>query len=152
MLNTASEGISFYSRLEDQATKFYEELARNEKYAEGRETFLAFAKENKKHKEEVVRAYRYVITDAIEGCFAFGGLNEANYEINTELTAEMNYPDVLKMTIKVEEKSQKFCADAGEASRGLMHDVSYALLRVAKRKAKREPILKSLLEKAMAQR
>ena len=152
MLNTASSLITFNDKLEDQAVKFYEELARNEKYAEGRETFLAFARENKKHKAAVTMAYRYVITDAIEACFLLKDLNEGDYEVNTELTAGMSYSDILKMAIEVEKKTQKYCTDAGETSRGLLHDISDAFLRMAKRKAKRELILKSLLEKAMTQR
>lgn len=150
VLNTASSAISFNNRLEDQAAKFYEELARDTKYAEGRKTFLDFAKENKKHKEDVVRTYRYIITDKIEAGFAFQGLNEADYKIDTELTADTSYPDVLRKAIKVEEKTQKFCADAAETSRGLLADISYAFLKVAKKKGKRKLILKSLLQKAIA--
>ena len=36
---------------------FYEDLAANGRYAEGREAFFALARENKKRKEMVPRAY-----------------------------------------------------------------------------------------------
>jgi len=90
VLNTASEGISFYKKLEDQSLKFYEELAYNEKYAEGKETFLAFAKENKKHKAIVVMAYQYVITDAIETGFGFQGLDENEFPVNVNIASYCN--------------------------------------------------------------
>ena len=149
MLNTASEGISFYKKLEDQSLKFYEELACNEKYAEGKETFLAFAKENKKHKAIVIMAYHYVITDAIEAGFGFQGLDENNYKLNTKYSEEMSYSDVLKMVIEIEKTTYKFCTDAGETSKGLLHDISNAFLRVAKQKIKRKQKLKTLLEKIL---
>jgi len=148
-LNTASAVISFYSKLEDQAAKFYEDLARNEKYAEGRETFLAFARENKRHKEEVLRAYRQVITDALEACF-FASLNESAYQVKTELTEDMSYSDVLKIAMELEERIYKFCIDAGKSSKSLLAGIPKAFERVAEIKAKRKLKLRSLYDKAWA--
>lgn len=144
-LNTASATVAFYSRLEDQAEKFYEELARNEKYGKGRETFLAFARENKKHREMVLRVYREVVTDAIETCYSFTGLNESDYGVDTELTEDMGYSDILGIALKVEENIRKFCIDANERSRSLLADLPQAFEKVAKRKASRKLILELLL-------
>lgn len=150
-LNTASAIISAYSRLEDQAVKFYEDLASNEKYAEDKETFLALAKENKKHKTMVVRAYREVITDALEACFSFDPpLQESNYGVRTELTADMSYSDILKIAMDLEEKIHRFCIDARKSCFGLLADIPQAFERVAKRKTHRKQTLKSLLDKATA--
>ncbi|NIO21991.1 MAG: hypothetical protein GTN76_14990, partial [Candidatus Aenigmarchaeota archaeon] len=68
-LHTTSETISFAKRLEDEAATFYGDLS--QRYAKDKDVFLFFAKENGKNVVEIERAYYGVITDAIEGCFAF---------------------------------------------------------------------------------
>lgn len=146
VLNTASAIISFYSKLEDRIAKFYEDQALNDKCSEVRETFLAFAEEGRKHRDAVLRAYREVITDAIETGFSFSGLHESDYEINTELMDDLSFFDILKKAIDVEEKSYKFCTDVSESSRALLADITHAFGWVAKRKAKRKLILESLLD------
>ena len=40
VLYTVSAVVSFYERLEEEAAKFYEELASNERYSEGKGIFL----------------------------------------------------------------------------------------------------------------
>ncbi len=147
-LITASAAISFHSRLEEQAAKFYETLARNEKYVEGKETFLAFAKENKKHGTMVLTAYRQVITDAMEACFAFTKLNESDYTFSTELPEDASYSDALKVAMKIEESIYRFCVDAAKCSKGLLADVPQAFERLVTKKAERKQTLKSLIDKA----
>ena len=71
---TASQVISFAVELEDRAAKFYEDLA--QKHEQHKETFLSLVKENKKNGLHVRRAYREVITDALEAGFCFEGLDE----------------------------------------------------------------------------
>lgn len=145
-LNTASAVISFYSRHEERITKFYEDLASNKKYSDGRETFQAFAKESRKLREMVLRTYREVITDAIEAGFSFPSLCESDYEMDMELKDDLSFSDTLKMAIDVEEKSYKFCTDVSESSRDLLADITQAFKWVAIRKAKRRQILESLLD------
>lgn len=142
-LNTASAVINFYSRLEDQVAKFYELLASNENYSAGRDTFVALADENRKHKEIVERAYREVITDALEACYAFA-MNPSDYIINTDLAKDSTYHEVVKKAIQIEETHLKFCVDASEKSKALMSDVPQALARVGKKKLNRIAMLKSL--------
>jgi rubrerythrin len=145
-LHTASAIISFYSRLEDQTAKFYSDVAENEKYSDGRKTFLAFAQENKKQKAMIRRTYQEVITDALEACFSFPNLHEDAYQINSELTDTLSYAEVLEKAITIEEKSYKFCTEASEKSKDLLAGIPHAFNRVAKRKAKRMLLLKSLLD------
>jgi len=78
-LNTASETVSFARALETESAKFYENLA--QKYAQGKEIFLSFAKENNKNIVQTERAYFGVISDALEGCFSFKGIDTDNYSI-----------------------------------------------------------------------
>ena len=141
---TASAIISFTERLEDDSSRFYEELA--EKYAEGKETFLSFAKESRKNKVLVVRTYQETITDALEACFSFKGLNLSGYLAETTLTESMNYSDALRMAIELEEKASKFYLDASERSKSLLATIPRAFRKVAERRSNRKLKLKSLLE------
>ena len=130
LLNTASAVISFYSKFEDQIAGLYERLANNEKYAAGKDTFLTLAVENRRHKELVERAYREVITDALEACFAFT-IDDSGYSVNTELGRDVGYSDIVKKMIDIERTSHKFCLDVSEKSKCLMSDVPQAFTRVA---------------------
>jgi len=146
-LNTTSAIISFAKELEENSIKYYENLI--QKFPQDKETFLAFIKENKKNIISIQRVYYEVITDAIEGCFSFEGLDTGNYKFKTELTENIRYLNVLKMAIKVEEKVQKFYLDAAKESKSLMADISRAFERIAKKRDKRKIQLESLYNKSM---
>ena len=64
-LQTASAVISLSKELETASAGFYEALA--EKFAEGKESFLTYAKENRKYIVQTERSYYSVISDALEG-------------------------------------------------------------------------------------
>ena len=140
---TASAIISFVEKLEGNSLKFYEDLA--ERYVESRETFLAFAKESKKNKVLVTRTYQETITDAIEACFSFRGLNLSDYLAETTLTEDMSYSNALKMAIELEEKASKFYLDVAEQSKSLLATIPRAFRKVAERRNNRKLKLKSLL-------
>jgi hypothetical protein len=137
LLNTTSAFIRFHGELEDKIRDFYKTLALEERYLKGRDIFSDFFKENQKHKEMILRTYREVITDALEAAFPLRSLDEADYEINTKLTEDMNLQNVIKRAIEIEEKSQKFCTDAGESTSGLLADIPQAFEWVARRKNRR---------------
>lgn len=140
---TASAIISFVERLEDDSSRFYEELA--EKYAEGKETFLSFSKESRKNKVLVIRTYQETITDALEACF-IKGLNLSDYLAETTVTEDMSYSDALKVAIELEEKASKFYSDAAEQTKSLLATIPRAFRKVAERRNNRKLKLKSLLE------
>lgn len=142
---TASAIISFTEKLEGNSSKFYEELA--EMYVQDRETFLAFAEESKKNKVLVTRTYEETITDAIEACFSFKGLNLSDYPTETTLTKGMSYSDALKTAIELEEKAVKFYSDVAEQSKSLLATIPRAFRKVAERRNDRKLKLKSLLGK-----
>lgn len=144
-LNTASAVVSHYTRLEDEISRFYEELAAKVESPEGREAFAAFARESKKNRDMVDRAYRHVVTDAFETGFTFSGLNDEDYRIDTQLEDDLRFSDALKMAIDVEEVSRRLCSDASESSRALLADIAQAFGWVAERKSKRKATLESLL-------
>lgn len=131
-LNTASAVTSFAKELEENSIRYYENLI--QKYAQDKETFLAFIKENKKNIVSVQRVYYEGITDAIEGCFSFEGLDTDNYKFNIELSTKTNYTEALKNAIEIEEKIQKYYIDSAEASKSLMADIPRLFERIAKKK------------------
>ena len=143
-LNTASATISFTKKLEEDSAKFYEDLS--QRYAKDKDVLLSFAKENRKNIVQVERAYYGVITDAIEGCFAFK-INPDEYTFKTELAEGASYSDALEKAVEMEGKIIRFYTDAAEQSKSLMADVPRAFMIVVKKRENREAMLKSLLGK-----
>jgi len=141
-LNTASAAISFAKRLEEDSAKFYEDLSR--RYAKDKDIWLSFAQENRKNIVRVERTYYEVITDAIEGCFAFN-MNPDEYTFKTELVEGASYSEALAKAVEIEEKSIEFYSAAAEQSKSLMADVPRAFAIIAKKRDNRRAILKSLL-------
>ncbi len=141
-LNTTSAVVSFAQELEENAIKFYENLI--QKYPQDKVTFLSFVKENKKNIVSVQRVYCEVITDAIEGCFSFEGLDTDTYTFDTELPKDLSYQDALEKAIKIEEKIQKYHLDSAEISKSLMADIPIVFERIAKKRDKRKISLKVL--------
>lgn len=141
---TASAVISFTEKLEDYSSKFYEQLA--EIYTENKEIFLAFSKESRKNKVLVIRTYQETITDALEACFAFKGLNLNDYTVETTLTEDTSYSDALKIAVKLEQNASKFYLDTAERSKSLLATIPRAFRKVAERRSNRKLKLKSLLE------
>ena len=142
MLHTCSEVISFARQLEDESASFYENLS--QKYTKDGDVFLSFAKENKKYIVQVQRSYYGVISDAIEGCFAFD-TNPDEYTFETELAEQANYADALSRAIEIEEKIIRFYSDAAEQSKSLMADVPRSFILVAKKRSNRVSKLRSLI-------
>jgi rubrerythrin len=140
-LQTASSVISFAKSLEDESARFYEGLA--QRYTQGKDIFLSFAMENKKNIVQIERAYYGVITDAIEGCFAFNIKPDA-YTVETTLVKAASYSDALGKAIELEEKIGRFYSDAAEQSKSLMADVPRAFTLIARKRSDRIAKLKSL--------
>jgi hypothetical protein len=134
---TCSHLISFYGRLEEKAISIYEKMYK----VVQEEVFSELAQENKKYKRRVERAYREVITDAIEACF-IKGMKEEDYLIDVEIHDGITYRDALKTSVEIEEITKDFCLDAVEGSEGLLMDITRAFERVAKDKEKRIQKLK----------
>ena len=143
-LHTASEVISFVKQLENESANFYKDLS--EKYTKDEGVFLSFAKENERNITQIERVYYGVITDAIEGCFAFN-INPDEYKFKTELVANASYSDALEEAVEMEGKIVKFYSDAAEQSKSLMADVPRAFAMIGKKRNNRETKLRSLLGK-----
>ena len=143
-LHTASEVISFAKELENESARFYEDLSQRD--TKDKDLFLSFAKENGKNVVQIERAYYGVITDAIEGCFAFD-VNPDKHRFKIELAEKASYSDALGKAVEIEEKIIKFYSDVAEQSRSLMADVPRNFTMIAKKRSNRGPKLRSLLGK-----
>jgi rubrerythrin len=142
-LNTSASVISFAKQLEADSAAFYEKMA--EKYPKAAELFLAFSKENNKYTTMIERAYYGVITDAIEGCFAFS-VETDKYTFEREPAKGLGYTDALNQAIDMEQKLISFYTDAAEQSKAFMADVPRTFLIVAKKRMNREDRLRALLK------
>jgi hypothetical protein len=142
IIHTASEGVTLSKQLENDSADFYEKLA--QLYAKDAETFLAFAKENRKNTVQVERAYYGVITDAIEGGYALD-LETDNYTIDTTVSDGAGYADVLKHAVEMEKTIINYYTDAAEQSRALLADVPRAFTLIARKRNNRLEKLESLL-------
>ena len=143
-ISTCSEAISLSKELENNSAKFYQELSN--RYEQEKELFLAFAKENEKYVKQIERTYYGVITDAIEGCFAFD-LNPEDFQIKVTLPKDDSYSNAVKEALAMEEKIINFYQVAAEQSKHLMADIPRSFTMVAKKRSERLTKLKSLLEK-----
>jgi len=143
VINTCASAISFAKELENAAAEFYQYLA--QKYIQDAEIFLSFAKENQKNIITIERTYYGVITDAIEGCFAFN-INPDEYRFGIELSQKPGYIDDIAQATDIEGKIIKFYTDAAEQSKTLMADMPRVFNLVAKKRSDRIIQLKQLLK------
>jgi hypothetical protein len=141
IIHTASEGITLARKLENDSAKFYEDMA--QKYNKDADTLKAFAQENKKNIAQIDRAYYGVITDAIEGGYAFN-LDTDKYVLKAEIPSSAAYADALKQALAMEDLIVAFYTEAAKQSGGLMADVPRTFLLVAKKRAGRIEKLKQL--------
>jgi len=142
-LNTSASVISFAKQLEADSAGFYEKMA--ERYPKAAEILLAFSKENSKYTTMIQRAYYGVITDAIEGCFAFS-VETGKYAFEREPAKGLGYTDALNQAIDMEQKLMSFYTDAAEQSGAFMADVPRTFLIVAKKRKDRRDKLGTLLK------
>jgi rubrerythrin len=144
-INTAAALITYISKIEQESAKLYEKLAK--KHEELRETFLSFAKENKQNETNIKRAYYSVISDALEACFSFGGLNADNSLSQPIVDEDTSLSEVLRYSIDLEEGIEMFYSKAAEQSKALLADLPRVIGHVAKLRNKRRMKLRVLLDK-----
>ena len=140
-LKTCSEGISFGRELEEATASFYEELAKL--FPDQAEKLSSYAALNRKNVSNVQRTYFGVITDGLEGCFAFNLEPEA-YAIDLELPDGIDKAEALAKAIAAEETIVRFYTDAAEQGKGLMADVPRAFSLIARKRGDRIEELKAM--------
>jgi hypothetical protein len=137
-LCTTSETISFAKDLEEQSGKFYKKMAERFDQAIN---FRLFQEENRKFSIQIQRAYQSVITDAIEGCYAFK-LESDDYLLDTGLPEGLDFSAALEKAILIEEKISAFYETAADQSMSLMADIPRNFKMVSRKRQKRIDQLK----------
>ncbi|OGO00261.1 MAG: hypothetical protein A2Y90_02500 [Chloroflexi bacterium RBG_13_52_12] len=140
-LHTASEVISFCKKLETESAKLYRDMSG--KYPANADFFNSMAKENEGFTVQVERAYYSVISDAIEGGFAFD-IESDDYALDTLLSQNSGFPNALGKIISIEETITKFYSDAARQSDSLMADIPRAFKQVVKKREGRLEKIKQL--------
>ena len=143
---TASAIIKFAQDLEERSMRFYEELAR--RFGKHEETYRVFAKDSKRNGVLITRTYQETITDALEACFGFEGLDLADYHVNRVLAEDISYSEALQAAINLEEAATSFYVDAADRSESLLATIPGAFRRVAKKRGKRKVKLQVLHDAA----
>jgi rubrerythrin len=130
---------------EQEAADFYEGLSKQEKALGAQETFLGFAKEERKHKEMLENFSKENVGDyTIE---KIPDLKRSDYLVDIEYEPVMSYADILRLAMKREEKALKFYTDFGEKTENEDHRKLFQVLgqEEAKHKLKLETILDDYL-------
>jgi hypothetical protein len=139
-LCTTSETISFAKELEEKAGEFYEALA--QRFEEAKD-LSACKEENRKYAVQIQRAYQSVITDAIEGCFAFK-LESEDYGIDTDLPEGIGFKEAVRKALSLEETIVDFYTTAAEQSMSLMADIPRTFKIVVRKRGGRLDRLKGM--------
>jgi hypothetical protein len=140
-LCTTSETISFSKDLEERSSNFYKRL---EEIHPEEKRFTAFVEENRKFVIQIQRAYQSVITDAIEGCFAFQ-LESDEYELDTAPPDRPGLGEAVRKALAMEEVIVRFYETAADQSMSLMADIPRNFKLVVKKRKARMESLKTLL-------
>jgi hypothetical protein len=140
-LCTASETISFVKEFEEKSAQFYETLSL--RHPKDKDLLQQYAKENRKYASQIQRTYYSVISDAIEGCFAFD-LEAEDFAFDHMLSENVGYSEALAQAVGMEEKILAFYNKAAEQSMSLMADVPRSFKIVVKKRKDRVPTLKAL--------
>jgi rubrerythrin len=110
------ELIQFAIEKENEAVDFYENAAAQEPYSGGKQTFLEFAKEEKKHKALLEG---FLKGDKKLGDYKFKwvpDMKRSDYMVDLKYKKGMAYPEMLRLAMKREEKALQLYNDLASKS------------------------------------
>jgi uncharacterized membrane-anchored protein YhcB (DUF1043 family) len=131
-LQTASETISYLRESEESAAQLYEKLA--ERFPEDADLLNELATNCRKYIKQIQRSYQSVISDAIEGCFAFT-LETGDYPLQATVDEDERKAALAKVK-ELEEAFESVYTVAAKQSESLMADVPRQLKLVARKRRK----------------
>ena len=140
MLRTTSQIITHYTQMEEKSAENYRDIAIT--FTEHHDVFTDLAKENLKHRDRVIRAYRQGVTDAFEVGFNPNPINPNEYTIKTISCNNLN--EILETLVQNEETIALFCEVASKSSGELLPDLPDTLEYVIRKKRQRIQQLKSI--------
>lgn len=146
--DSLDEIIHFAMEKEQEAADFYANLSEQEPYAGARETFRAFAQEEKRHRamlEDFLTGKRKIAQYAFQW---IPDLKRSDYFVEIRYEKGMPYTDILRLAMKREEKSLKLYNDlANKAGEGSLSD---AFRMLAQEESKHKLKLETLYDDHMA--
>jgi hypothetical protein len=133
ILHTASEVISLIRRLEEETASFYDRLS---KQGRDGELWQSYVKDNRQNFKTVERAYYNVISDALDGTFAFD-IEDAGLLLDLDWSASQPYRQAIEKAINAEKKIADLYSLAPKQSQSLLPDVSRAMKTIGQKRKTR---------------
>lgn len=143
---TFQDIVKYAVEKETEAVQFYTEASRHEQYAAARDTFLAFAEEEKKHKALFEKFDPAAIANYQFSHIA--DLKRSDYMVETEYKRGMAYPDILRLAMKREENAKKFYDDCVRLAAQEEQKKLFQML--SQEEAKHKLVLETLYDDEMA--
>jgi rubrerythrin len=150
MMNFKSfeELLQFAIEKEKEAAAFYESASTQEPYSAGKQTFLGFAKEEKKHQallegflkgERKLQDYKFKwLPD----------LKRSDYMVDLKYSKGMAYPEMLRLAMKREEKALQLYNDL--ASKAEKSDLTKVFKMLSQEEASHKLKLETIYDDYMA--
>jgi rubrerythrin len=139
---TASAIISFCGEWEDEAVRFYEQLA--QRFEAQQTRFDAFAKECARHKALVLRTYQETVSDILETGYAFTDLEPRDYLVDLAISEGMTLAQAINQAIVLEEQAVAFYQEVTRRSQSLLATIPRAFSKVAGKRNERLTQLRTL--------
>ena len=133
--------LSFAAELEAADQEFYSNLAENPACARHQELFEAFARDEKKNEQTLLRSRREYVTEMI--LEQIPDFTRAPFLTDRTGALTMNREEALAKSIDIEEKAVSFYIQAAEKITAL-REVSLLFERLAKRRTAHKEQLASL--------
>jgi rubrerythrin len=142
-LHTASETISFIREIENRIASYVEDLATRFPTHGG--TLTALAGENRKYVKLLEQAYYSVITDAIEGGFAFN-LDTADFDFETTESQDSELANAMEQLLELEQTAIRLYETAAAQSRSLMADVPRTMQQIVRKRQRHLDLIRSIAQ------
>ena len=139
---TASAIISFCGEWEDEAARFYEQLA--QRFEPQGAIFSTMAKECAKHKALVLRTYQETVSDILETGYAFTDLKPGDYLVDLTLADGVTLVEATARAIQLEEQAVAFYQEVTRRSQSLLATIPRAFSKVATKRGERLSQLRAL--------
>ncbi len=138
-LHTASEVISLLRLRENETGEYYEQLGKS---APGYGTILkSLAQENRANVVAVQRAYNNVISDALEGGYAF---DMDSRDLDLSIPKSDSLSGAIEAAVAMETAMIRVYSIGADQSRALLPDVSRAMSLIASKRQARIQKLRAL--------
>jgi len=111
------EIIKFAIEKEIGAFNFYTKASQVAKYSGARELFIDFSKEEEKHRKLLEEITAKKIAE-LKVEKAVPDLKISDYLVDVEFRPDLSYADILRMSMKMEERSIKLYTDLKETALG----------------------------------